>query len=769
MQGTSPESGSTTPEPRELIHLGRSSGPTLLLEMIAVVIALVLALASYLILTGLTSITPTHNVVVTVLALDLVFVLILLPIVIWQIWRLSSASRRQIAGARLHLRIVALFSIIAVLPAMILAVSSSIGFDRALSQLFSKRVKEIVRNSLDVANTYLLEHGAVIRADIVAMARDLDSSAELMTSEPEEFKTLFAAQAGLRNLPLAYIINDKGERILELEQAKSAPYIAPPAGAIADAAAGQAVVIAPGERAYRVGAVYKLQKIPNAFLYVSRPVDGRAVEHLNRAQAGVDQYSRLEERRTGMQFAYGVMYITLALTLLLVAIWLGLWFANRLVSPIRRLITAAQAVSAGNLNAQVTVRRGEGDIGQLATTFNRMTSQLRTQRDALISTNSQLEERRRFTEAVLSGVSAGVLGLDAEGVVTLANKSAEQLLERTSAELLGKKLSEVVPEMSGLLSPRSETPHHSRRQEQLTLLVKNVERTFAVRVTGEQSGEGANGAVLTFDDITELVSAQRTAAWADVARRIAHEIKNPLTPIQLSAERLKRKYGSHIREEREVFDKSIDSIVRNVGHIGRMVSEFSNFARMPKAELQARDLNRVVREAVALYEVGSDIEVRILTGDSPIMMALDQGMIGQALTNLVKNATEAIQAVTEAPGAPEGYKGRIEVGVRAEAGEAIVDVIDNGIGLPKQNRGRLVEPYVTTRAKGTGLGLAIVQKIVAEHGGSLSLEDAPPDAAGSERRGAMIRIRLPIRAATSAGPPAAGATAMPGAAVAAMQ
>ncbi|MGH6814539.1 MAG: sensor histidine kinase, partial [Hyphomicrobiaceae bacterium] len=421
-----------------------------------------------------------------------------------------------------------------------------------------------------------------------------------------------------------------------------------------------------------------------------------------------------------------------------------LWLAERFVAPIRRLIAGAQEVSKGNLQVELPIRRGEGDLRRLSQTFNTMTADLRSQRGALVTANEQLTERRRFTEAVLANVSAGVLGLDGDGRITIANRSAEKLLGSPAGGLTGKPLQEVVPEFDAL--PDADTAHgDGRAHAQVTRVVAGEIRTFAVTVTRERSDDREGSAVVTFDDITELVAAQRSSAWADVARRIAHEIKNPLTPIQLSAERIRRKYTNAIKpEDREVLEKCTATIIRQVGDVTRMVDEFSAFARMPKPQMETLDVREVVREALTLFQMStSDIAFEMTAPDEAILVLLDRRLISQAIANLVKNAAEAIQQAAEKAGKGSNYKGHVDVRIARVGDRVLIDVIDNGIGLVRQNRSRLLEPYVTTKTKGTGLGLAIVQKIVEQHRGTIALEDAPPTPERSQ--GALVRIALAVR------------------------
>ncbi|MET0923693.1 MAG: ATP-binding protein, partial [Xanthobacteraceae bacterium] len=434
----------------------------------------------------------------------------------------------------------------------------------------------------------------------------------------------------------------------------------------------------------------------------------------------------------------------IALTVLLSAAWLGLNFANRLVAPIRRLIGAANIVSTGNLYVQVPIQRSEGDLAQLGETFNKMTSELRTQRDDITRTRDLIDQRRRFTEAVLAGASAGVIGVDAAGRISILNRSAERLIGQSQAEAAGRLLTDIVLELKDIFAI-AQTGAQRLVQDQVTINREGRERNLSVRVTTEQSGDPEHGYVVTLDDITELVLAQRTSAWADVARRIAHEIKNPLTPIQLSAERLRRKYGRSITDDPAVFHQCTDTIIRQVDDIKRMVDEFSKFARMPKPVMAAEDVADTVRQIVFLMRVGNaDIDIALEIAEDPMLAQFDRRLISQGLTNIIKNATEAIGSVKPA----EGHKGRISVLATRNGSDVIIDVIDNGIGLPKENRNRLLEPYVTTREKGTGLGLAIVGKILEDHGGVIELRDAADKFPGQQ--GAWVRLRfaaIPVAAA----------------------
>jgi two-component system nitrogen regulation sensor histidine kinase NtrY len=711
--------------------------------LVVVSLSVVWALATFLILTNLTPIAPRESVVYVVLLVNLLLVIAMVAVIAVHVVGLWRAWEKKVAGARLHARIVALFSLIAALPALLLAIAATTTFSRALDNWFNQQTMSIVMNSLNVAHAYLDEHGQVIRTDIVNMVKDLDDAAPQVAGDERKFRELMFAQAGLRDLPVAYVVNAKGEvKVAALEDEKI-PYIAPPEHLLRTADAGQVPLLMPRD-SFRVAAIAKLHNYPDSYLYVARGVDPQVVRHLQRTEAGVRRYESLRQVRGGLKFAHGLMYFMISLTALLAAIWVGLWFAGRFVAPIRRLINAAQQVTRGNLKVELPILRGEGDLRRLSVNFNAMTKELERQRTDLVTANTQLIERRRFMEAVLSGVSAGVIGLDRHERITLASRSAQKLLGREEAQLIGHALPQAVPQFAAILREADE--HKNRPQRQVTLIIGGEERNFVVRVTHEEQDEEDYGSVITFDDVTELVAAQRTSAWADVARRIAHEIKNPLTPIQLSAERLRRKYTKVITEDREIFERCTDTIIRQVGDVTRMVDEFSAFARTPKPQMEDQDVRDIVRAAVLDRQMASnDITFETRVGKEPVVATCDRRLISQAVSNLVKNAQEAIQAYADSSDKEPGWRGRIETIVRREGDQVHIEVIDNGPGLPKHNRNRLLEPYVTTKGnKGTGLGLAIVQKSVEQHNGVLSLEDAPP---GPERgmHGALIRISLPMR------------------------
>src|SRR5947207_1369251 len=718
--------------------------PTRLLGSIAVVLALLSAAVTFAVLAGLTPIVPTHRVVVTVLLVDAVASLLLIGVIGREIWSIFSARRHGRAGARLHVRIIGLFSVVAAVPAILIAIVASITLDRGLAPWFTSRIQSVIQNSLTVAQLYFNEQGVLIRSEITAMAVDVSRAKTMFDSDRDRFRQFLNAQAQVRGLPLTLMVHSDLS-VVEKAEVEGVGDIGPSAAAGALSAVGEnEPQVAMFLETKSVAAVIKLRGYDDTYLYVARPLDPRVIEQLELTKASVQEFANLEARRVGVQIAFALMYTVIALIVLLSAVWIGLNFANRLVAPIRRLIGAANLVSTGNLYVQVPVRRGEGDLSQLGETFNKMTQELRTQRDDLMRARDQIDSRRRFTEAVLAGASAGVIGVNSEGKISILNRSAERLIGQSEAAAVGRRLTEVMPEL-GAPFTEARSGVHRLVQGQITISRDMRERNLSVRVTTEQSPDEDHGYVVTLDDITDLVTAQRTSAWADIARRIAHEIKNPLTPIQLSAERLKRKYSKVITEDKLVFEQCTDTIVRQVDDIKRMVDEFSRFARMPKPVMIAEDVADTARQVVFLQRVGNpDIDIEVETQAEHMPAKFDRRLISQALTNIVKNATEAIAAVPP----QELGRGRIHVSVKREGADIVIDVIDNGTGLPKENRNRLLEPYVTTREKGTGLGLAIVGRILEEHGGRMELSDAPDVASGG--RGAWVHLRFAVESVASA-------------------
>jgi len=710
-----------------------------LVATFAVSLAILSAVLTFVVLTGLTRIEPTREVEVTFMLINGATILVLVGIIIREVWQVTLARRRGRAAARLHIQIVSLFSVIAVAPAVLVLIAAYVTIDRGLDRLFSGPTREAIQNSLTIALAYTNEHAQLIQGDILGMASDITRAParRLYDLDPKSFQELLTASAASRNLPSAMLIDKDRKPLATADTGIELTFAAPPPEFLSNVDVDKPEIAVLPDENY-VAAVIRLRNFDDTFLYVARQLDPRVVELLKQTQAGVADYTEIEARRLGIQVNFALIFAVLALTILMASILIGLNFANGLVAPIRRLMGAANLVSTGDLHVQVPVHKSEGDLAQLGETFNKMTQELRTQRDELVSASDVIDSRRRFIEAVLSSASAGIIGVDASGSVGILNRSAEKLIGHAESETLGHPLSEVLPELDEMMKSVREGAQRLV-QGQITILRDGRERNLSVRVSAEQTSQSRDNYIITLDDITELVSAQRTSAWADVARRIAHEIKNPLTPIQLSAERIRRKFGKVIVEDKAVFEQCTDTIVRQVDDIRRMVDEFSRFARMPKPVIEGEDVADTVRQAVFLMRVGHpDIDIDVEIKQEPMRAQFDRRLISQALTNIIKNAAEAIEAVP----AEELGKGRIEVVAAGEGDDIVIDVIDNGVGLPKVSRARLLEPYVTTREKGTGLGLAIVGRVLEDHGGRIELNDAADIRSG--QRGAWMRLRFAV-------------------------
>ncbi len=704
--------------------------------------ALLCAIATLLMLLGLTPVAPTSSVVFTSVVINGLFVLGLIALIGREVARLMKARSRGRAAARLHIRIVVLFSIVAITPAILVAIVASLTLNVGLDRWFGVRTQQIISSSQNVAQAYLMENASYLQGQTVSMANDLERNRTLFNLDRTGFADLMTRQARGRGLLGAFLVRRDGSAIVQAEIKTERPLPAIPKDALDSSANGQPTLIPPGVTNL-VGAVIKLDEIPGAFLYTVRAVDPRVMNAMRMVEDNTVEYKAMEEGRMSLQIAFAVLYIGFALIVLLAAIWTAIAIADRIVRPIRLLISAADNVASGNMNVLVPVRSADGDVGSLSRTFNKMISEIRTQRDEILEAKDEVDDRRRFIEAVLSGVTAAVIGVEHDRRITIVNTSAEDLLTLKSDELIGKNLSDIAPEVDQVVTEAT-TRHRSDFRKQISLVRGGTVRTLSVQVTREESRDANESYVITLDDITDLVIAQRSTAWADVARRIAHEIKNPLTPIQLSAERIRRRFGKNIADaDRPVFDQCTETIIRQVGDIGRMVDEFSSFARMPKPTMEPTDLRDILRDAVFLREMGNThVQFERELGDERLEGMFDARMLGQAFGNLIKNAVEAIEGVPSDQ-AREQPKILVRSSLDPDRDRFTVDVIDNGRGLPVENRHSILEPYMTMREKGTGLGLAIVKKIIEDHGGQIELHDAPADF--DQGRGAMIRVHLPRR------------------------
>lgn len=680
---------------------------------------------------------PASQLILTVLGLNLILIIALMIAVLLRILELLDA-RSQDAGARLHVRFVRLFALAAVVPAAVVFLFYGVLVNRGVENWFSERVQTVVENSATVFRSYIEEQTRYIEDHVTPMALDLNREA----TTPAGATRYLEALALFHAFPAAYLIDGKGEVLARFEGPGAPPFVPPPAAAYASADAGE-IYVPDFARTDVMRAVYRLRSYDGVYLYVARPLEKGIMAHLREAEGSLVSYREVAQNRARIQTIFALSYLETALLVLVGAVWLGLAAANAISAPVARLVQAAGRVAGGDLSARVDADADPDEIAVLSRAFNSMTHDLQAQQEALRRAGEEAEERRQFIETVLAEVSAGVIGLSPDGRISVANRQAAVLLALPADQGRGRKLPEVVPEFAELAA----AGRSGEAEEEIDIVRGRDNRRLRVRAS-----QSEGGVVLTFDDVTRLVAAQRNAAWRDVARRIAHEIKNPLTPIQLSAERLRRKYRKDIAEsELETFDRCTDTIVRQVGDIGRMVDEFSAFARMPAPKFAKLEAGELVRAAVFAQRVASPdfiVELEEMAADATLYA--DGRMIGQALTNVLKNAAEAVEARRAT--SPK-IKGRITARLIVEEAAVAIEVEDNGVGLPAKDRDRLTEPYVTTREKGTGLGLAIVKRILEDHGGELELADA------RRGQGALAILRLPAAPAPRAAKSTAAVTA----------
>ena len=705
-------------------------------------VAVILGVATFGLFTG----TPTGSgtadaqQVLYVLYADLVVLLLLGVIIAQRLVAMWAQRRRGMAGSALHVRLVVMFSLLTVTPAILVAVFAALFLNFGIDSWFSSRVRTAVDASQAVATAYLEEHVRNIRADALAMANDLNREAARLSVSPALMERALTTQAELRGLTEALMMGGNSEILARSAYSVLSPeFTSIPSDAIARTDAGEIVVLA-AHTSDRVRALVKLDRYVGAYLLVGRFVDVQVLSNMERVREASQSYLRLEERSGTIQITFVAIFAVVALLLLVAAVWIGMTIANQMARPISNLVDAAERVSGGDLSRRVRVDETIGEMATLSQAFNDMTEKLAAQQDGLMEMNRQLDERRRFIETVLGGVSAGVIGLDAQGRLDIANRSAKHLLGVDLDGATGRHLAHAVPEMAEVLAQAMDRSDRVARAE-VTVTVDSHPRTLIANATAEHLGDDVIGYVMTFDDITELQSAQRTAAWSGVARRIAHEIKNPLTPIQLAAERLKRKYLKQIKDDPETFVTCTDTIVRQVEDLGRMVDEFSSFSRLPQAVLKSENLSQLCRQTLFL-EKNRDLAVTVQSEfpDFDVTLNCDAQQVSRVLTNVLKNAVESVEERL-VHNADQDIPGWIRLRLIADEsgdGNTRITVEDNGTGLPEADLGRLTEPYVSTRERGTGLGLAIVKKIMEDHGGDLILENRPTDEHGGGARVTLL-------------------------------
>ena len=675
------------------------------------------------------------------LLLDLIYVLLIVGVVLVRILYVLSERRSRLAGSKLHFRLAGVFTTMSLLPTITVAVFATVSINLGLEAWFSERVQSVVGTSLSAARAYANEQEIALEEDARSLANDLEKfrKNKIFLEDDELRNELAYLQLELqRGLKEAFILNGSGDIELRGERSYLFDFEKPEKRDM-DSAVSQVVLIDDFIN-NELRALIFLNGFGDRYLYVTREVDGTLFNLLDETQKTAILYQQMESDRTAYLFNFAVLYFALALLLIVSSVLFALWFAERLSKPIGRLAAAAKRVGAGELTTQVIEDDGDDEIAQLGRYFNQMTKQLKSQRDTLVDNTEQIEERRRLFDSVLSSVTSGVIVLDPEGNVNFTNNSATTLLSRDNKKVIKNKFTDIFPELNPLFE-QLKTSGNSNMQSEIKLVRSGRLENFLVRLATMNEEERLKGYVVAFDDITDLASAQRSAAWGDVARRIAHEIKNPLTPIQLSAERIIRKFSPLLDSDAEELQQMVKVITRQTDDIRRIVDEFSKFARMPELKRKNEDLCALVSSIITLQRAGQPtVSINFSIPENPIVLSIDATLINQAITNILKNAGEAIET-RKSKHARLKVEGVINVEIKENAEIIEIKISDNGIGLP-QDRSRLFEPYVTTREKGTGLGLAIVKKIVEEHGGVLKLEDSAPFENGNII-GALVSIDLP--------------------------
>jgi len=705
-----------------------------------IVLGPVLAVATYLFLGPLNGVGQSAWLRFF-LMMDLIYVLLIVGIVVVKILSVLQQRRSRRAGSQLHFRLARVFTTMSLLPTITVAIFATISINLGLEAWFSERVQSVVGTSLSAARSYVKEQQSALKEDISSLSSDLQNfRIERGLIEDDELRNELALrQMKLqRGLKEAFILNGSGEIELRGERSYLFDFEKPKKQEI-EASIKEVVLINDFDNNELRALIY-LIGFGDRYLYITREVDGTLFNLLDKTQKTAILYQQMENDRTAFLLNFAVLYFALALLLIVSSVLFALWFAERLSKPIGRLAAAAKRVGSGELTTQVIEQKGDDEISQLGQYFNQMTKQLKQQRDELIENTQQIEERRQLFDSVLSSVTSGVVVLDQEGGVDFTNSAASILITERRKIDSQISLSDAFPELNSLFQQLKKSGLNNL-QDEIKLVRAGRLENFLVRMATMNEEKKTIGYVVAFDDVTKLVSAQRSAAWGDVARRIAHEIKNPLTPIQLSAERIRRKFGPLLKDEEQGLTQMVNVITRQTDDLRRIVDEFSKFARMPELKRKDEDLNDIVASIITLQQAGQpNVTINFSKPKSPIIISIDATLINQAITNILKNAGEAIEARKQ-KASLSSEAGIIKVVLKDEAESVIIQISDNGIGLP-QDRSRLFEPYVTTRNKGTGLGLAIVKKIIEEHGGILKLEDAIPfDNSGIV--GALISIDLP--------------------------
>lgn len=706
------------------------------LAYFVILITLAIGVSVFLTLSKVNDISAQSDRLVLSFIIAIAFLFVLIFFVGQQLFRLWRERKQRLAGAQLHLRLALLFGVITVIPSILVGLFAVSLIDYSLKGWFAKQISTAVSESVEIANSYFEEHARSVRGQILTMANDINREAPQLVNNTQRLNEYISNQTVLRNLSESVIIDGTGRVLAKSQFAFSITFAKINDALLEKAREGEVVIITSKDN-NKLQAIVKLNSFVDAYLLVGRFIDAGVLSALDRTRLAADNYQSLSLRQFDLQISLGVMFSVVVLLLLLSALWLGLNLANSIVEPLVNIIEVAEQVRKGNLNERVAEMGNVDEISRLGASFNRMLDEVSGGREKLVDANKQLDARREFTEAVLGGVTSGVIGLEADGKITLPNQAACELLGRGVADLIGKKLIDIHPEFQPVFDNMSQY-RSTHPESQIILQSRNqqiVRQTILrARLTSEREDGQMTGYVLTFNDVTDFLSAQRKAAWADVARRIAHEIKNPLTPITLATDRLMKKYRPKDEQDGQKFDDYLTIISRQVADIGRMVNEFSKFARMPTSILKKIDLVKIFAEQETLLSANNHLTVTLSMpeGGGPVWVNGDAGLLRQLFTNITKNALEnMLENHIEKP--------KIELSLVTENHRAMITIRDYGSGFSGENMQIYLDPYMTTREKGTGLGLAIAQKIITDHHGSIEL-------ANQLDQGAEVKLILPLLA-----------------------
>jgi two-component system nitrogen regulation sensor histidine kinase NtrY len=722
------------------------SSRTNLEKKIAVFLAIVVLIScvtTYAVISSNPPLGPDPKTVIILLNINLVLLLFFGIVVTRQIVSVWHKRKEGAAGSGLHVKLALTFSLAAIIPTIIVLSFSVIFFHLGIENWFSSRVSTAVNESKKVAESYLKEHKNTIQGEAMAMAYDYNRFKHHFMEDPETLVQFLEEQSIQRGLTEAILLDNRQRVIASFRPSWSIDIALLPDKVLKEVRE-KGIAIFTSETEDRVRALVRIDNFIERFLYIARYVNPLVHEHVMLTNEAANAYEALHGQSADVEILFVFVFIVVALLFLLASIWSGLRFASHLVKPISNLIEAAERVSAGDFSVRVARDDKNDALGILSKTFNKMTEQLVEQRHELMITYTKLIQRQRFSEAVLQGVSAGVIGLDKEARILLPNKRAIDLLSLDLNAKIGEKLEILVPELAGFLNQAMGSNEHTS-QKHIKLIRNGRIRTLSVTLVVEGGNDSEHIVddtkqeyVITFDDITELLAAQRQAAWADVARRVAHEIKNPLTPIQLAAERLKRKYMKEIITDPDVFTLCTETIIRQVDDIGKLVDEFSSFARMPTPVMKKIELKALAEETLFLHKnANPDIYFALEVFQEEYILIADPRQVRQVLQNLIKNAVQALKSVKDKFEGLSSSNNRamVRISLRDSDNNIYLDVEDNGPGFPIQGRAELVEPYVTFHPEGSGLGLAIIRKVTEDHSGELILGD-------SDLGGAKVTIRF---------------------------